>query len=288
MAIKYGFFNSVSGDRVYNADDVNSFLEGLITSDGIFANVDDMFQVVTNGGMSLGVGSGKAMINNHWCRNNATETITLEAAHAILNRYDAVVLRLDKANRQIILTTIQGSNASIPTRPNIVRNGSYYDLCLAYVYVSAGTSVIAQADIQDTRLDSDVCGLITGLVQQLDTSQFYSQLEAWKTEQQVAFETWFEDLTEQLNVDTYIQQYEKRVSGVASALTTINLDIPGYVYSPTDIFFVCINGLTAEKTYDYSIDTSGTQVLLHLNLTDTSTNINEVYIRILKSKIGIQ
>ena len=36
MAIKYGFFNSVSGDRKYNADDISNYFLKLI-SDGVFA-----------------------------------------------------------------------------------------------------------------------------------------------------------------------------------------------------------------------------------------------------------
>lgn len=35
MSITFGFFNSVDGDRVYNADDFNSCIDA-IASDGIF------------------------------------------------------------------------------------------------------------------------------------------------------------------------------------------------------------------------------------------------------------
>ena len=36
--IRYGFFNSESGDRVYNADDFSNFFEGVI-GDGIFKKI---------------------------------------------------------------------------------------------------------------------------------------------------------------------------------------------------------------------------------------------------------
>lgn len=31
MAVTYGFFNSVNGDRKYNADQMSSYFEGLVT-----------------------------------------------------------------------------------------------------------------------------------------------------------------------------------------------------------------------------------------------------------------
>lgn len=297
MAITYGFFNSSDGDRVYNADDVNTFLEGLISSSGIFANVDNMFQVTSASDMAINVGSGKAMINNHWVRNNAAETITLNAAHALLNRYDAIVLRLEVTNRDIILTTIEGTNATTPVKPSIQRSAQYYDLCLAYVYVPAGSTAISQSNIEDTRLNSSLCGLITGLVQQLDTSQFYAQLEAWKTEQQSefetwqsgqesAFETWFSTLTDELAINTYIEEYTKNVAGTNSEIEVIDLDMDGYTYSPDDILFISINGLAAIEVNDYLLNTNTTPVEVHLNLTSSSTQQNEIGIKVLKSVIG--
>lgn len=286
MALEYGFFNSVNGDRLYAADDFNKFFEGLISPTGIFANVGDMFQVTPNSNMMLNIGSGKGMINLCWCRSVSTENVTLAASHVTLNRYDAIVLRLDVTNRDISIVVIQGENANSPTQPSILRNSLYYDICLAYIYVGAGVSSISQSDITDKRLDSSVCGLITGLIQQLDTSQFMSQLETWKNEQMSAFKGWYADLTEELNVDTYIVQFEKRVSGTASAIGVVKLDMEGYTYEKTDIFFVSINGLVGEETYDWMLDTSKSPVEMHVNLTSSSNQTNEVYVRVLKSKIG--
>ena len=58
MSTSYGFFNSSSGDRVYNADDVNTFLEGIISPNGIYANVDQMLVVTPGDGMAVRVAPG--------------------------------------------------------------------------------------------------------------------------------------------------------------------------------------------------------------------------------------
>ena len=49
MAITYGFFNAIKQsdgtyDRMYNADQMSTYFEGLI-SDGIYESVDDGMQV---------------------------------------------------------------------------------------------------------------------------------------------------------------------------------------------------------------------------------------------------
>ena len=44
MPITSGFYNSVNGDRVYDADQFGSLFDGII-SEGIFPNVGDKFFV---------------------------------------------------------------------------------------------------------------------------------------------------------------------------------------------------------------------------------------------------
>lgn len=40
MAVTYGFFNSVNGDRKYNADQMSSYFDGLVT-DGVYEKIGD-------------------------------------------------------------------------------------------------------------------------------------------------------------------------------------------------------------------------------------------------------
>ena len=55
--IKYGFFNSVGGDRKYNADDISNFFVKLI-SDGVFATPATCMQVTAGTGLNVAVAAG--------------------------------------------------------------------------------------------------------------------------------------------------------------------------------------------------------------------------------------
>lgn len=161
--LTYGFFNSVNGDRKYNAETMSDMFKGLI-SDGIYKSVGDSFVVGATSGLTLSVGSGRAVVSERWVENDAAITITLNAAHVTLNRYTAIVLRRDLTNRQVSLVMIDGTPAANPTKPDIVRNDTLYDICLAYVYVGAGATTITGSNISDARGDADVCGYVHMLV----------------------------------------------------------------------------------------------------------------------------
>ena len=161
--LTYGFFNSVNGDRKYNAETMSDMFKGLI-SDGIYKSVGDSFVVGATSGLTLSVGSGRAVVSERWVENDAAITITLNAAHVTLNRYTAIVLRRDLTNRQVSLVMIDGTPAANPTKPDVVRNDTLYDICLAYVYVGAGANQITAQNIEDSRGNADVCGYVHMLV----------------------------------------------------------------------------------------------------------------------------
>ena len=50
--------------------------------------------------------------------------------------------------------------------------------------MAAGVTKIDQAGITDKRLDSELCGLVASFVEQLDTTAFNAQLEAWMAQYQ--------------------------------------------------------------------------------------------------------
>lgn len=161
--LTYGFFNSVNGDRVYNAETIGNMFKGLI-SDGIYKSVGDSFVVQPSSGLTLSVGSGRAVVSERWVENDAAITIALNAAHITLNRYTAIVLRRDLTNRQITLEMIDGTPAASPAKPSIVRTDTLYDICLAYIYVGAGANQITAQNIEDARGNADVCGYVHMLV----------------------------------------------------------------------------------------------------------------------------
>ena len=60
MSVTCGFFNSSNGDRKYNADQMSSYFEGLV-SDGVYENVGDALIVKAGDGMQVIVGEGRAI-----------------------------------------------------------------------------------------------------------------------------------------------------------------------------------------------------------------------------------
>ena len=286
MAITYGFFNSVSGDRTYDADDMSEYFDGLI-SNGVYENVGGALQVMAvSSGMAVNVQTGRGIINCKWINNNSVLTLDITAAHAILNRWTAVVMRLDVVNRLMTITTKDGTPATNPVKPTMTNNASMVELCLAYIYVGAGVGSISQANITDMRGTSS-CGWVTGLIRQVDTSQLFLQyqtaFENYYNEMTEEFTEWFDSLTEQLNVNTYIHKYYKRTVLQSGVSNIIPMNMTGYTYDSSDVISVYINGLYAAPNVDYYLDTSGSVPQLHPNASAAGT---EVLIVVLKSKIG--
>ena len=285
MALTYGFFNSQNGDRKYNADDMSEYFNGLV-SNGVYESVGNAMVVTAGSGMSVNVGSGRALINCKWLKNDSSYNVIINPANASNPRYTAVCIALSNIDRNMSIVTIDGTPSSSPVKPTPPTSPLTQYLVLAYVYVPANASSISQANITDQR-GSSLCPWVTGLIEQVNTSQLFlqyqtayeNQFEAFKQ----AYDEWFDDLTQDLNVDTYIQDYTKRVVLSSGTSNIIPLNMSGYTYASSDIISVYINGLYAAPDVDYYLDTSKTPVELHPNASASGT---EVYISILKSKIG--
>lgn len=288
MAISYGFFNSLNGDRTYNADEMSTYFKGLV-SDGVYENVEEGLQVLAGTGMTVNISAGRALLESKWLQNDAVLPITINPAHVTLNRYTAVVARLDKAAREITIVAKDGENATDPVEPEIIRSDTVMELCLAIIYVERNAVEITQSVIIDTRIDADRCGFVTGLIDQVDTAQlflqwqtayeeYFNDMENWKIDQKTDFDTWFTALTDELNVNTYVQQF-KRDFVTTAETTSFNIGIEQYAAG--DIVDVYINGMRL---------TSKEYTVLDANVTLTyvlDTN-QAVEIVVIKSQIGWQ
>lgn len=259
MAITYGFFDAVNSDRVYNAEQMTHYFDGIV-SDGVFENIGNRFVVASaHDGMKITVGSGRALIRSHWVVNDAATEFTLDPADAGANRTDAVALRLDMDARTISLIVKKGTASNgEPTPPAIVREGSVWELYLAYVRVNKGAT--QPSFITDLR-PSQYCGWVTGVIEQVDTSDLFTQWEAaysayyaqmtaefdaYIAQKTAAFNAWFATLTQELEVDTSITKYQSTWIAPREqyAGTLFEVGIPEYDET-TDILFVYVNGLFA-------------------------------------------
>lgn len=97
---KSSFFNSVSGDRKYKAEDWASYF-GSFIGNGVFPVPSTGLQVVAGSGMQVTVKAGKAWINGYFYNNTSDLSLTLATADGVLNRIDRIVVRWDLTNRVI-------------------------------------------------------------------------------------------------------------------------------------------------------------------------------------------
>ena len=165
MALESGFFNSVGGDRLYNAEQMSRYFENILSS-GIFKRIDNCLRVSAGEGMALTVAPGAGLIDCHWFRARTAEIVTIPTAHAVLPRFDIVVARLDMSDnvRAITMEVVSGAPAESPAAPDPVRTATMHDLVLALVYVPAGATSIVEANLTDVRDNDWYCGYVQSLV----------------------------------------------------------------------------------------------------------------------------
>lgn len=194
MAQECGFFNAQlvgdEYDRVYLAEQFAAYFASFI-GNGVFGQSMQKLEVLSqvDPNMSVKVLSGEAWINGWWYRNTEAYTLSLDVADGVLNRIDAIVLRWGNRERDMWLQVIKGEASSNPIAPSIKRDADYYDLQLATVSILKGTVKITQSAIKDTRLNNAVCGLVTGVVDQIDTTNLYNQFEAYFEEFKSRYES---------------------------------------------------------------------------------------------------
>jgi hypothetical protein len=174
-----GFFNSEklsdgSFDRVYLAETFAQYFASFI-SNGVFGGKLAVLQVTPGTGLSVSVGSGQGYINGYWYENDTALVLPLAAA-ATQPRIDSVVLRLDLTARTVSLAVLTGTAAASPSAPALTRNDTTWELRLANVRVNANATTIPATNVTDTRFDTAQCGLVHGVVDQLDTTGYGSRL----------------------------------------------------------------------------------------------------------------
>lgn len=224
----YGFFNSVNGDRTYNAEQMSHIFEGLIT-DGVYESVGNKLAVQPNSGMVIQIATGRGWFDKRWVNNDAPYTMTVGASDTVLNRYDAVCIKVDTTNsvRSVVPYIKAGTLAATPTKPTMTRTATVKEYCLAYVYVPARATAISASNIEDTRGNTSLCGWVTGLITQLDTTTLFTQwqalFEGFMTQETEDFNDWFENLQVELDSET-----ATRLTNALPTAVTVTLTVAGW------------------------------------------------------------
>lgn len=243
------FFESVNGDRRYKVVELVAYLRPFF-SDGVFPNPSTGLQVMETAekDMFVTVKVGDAWINGRMYRNLDDKKIRLDPSDSATTRIDRIVVGCNYKDRVITSYVKKGTPASSASAPELTRNDTLYEISLAEITIAPGAVGITQSAIKDTRLDQSKCGIVTGLVDTVDTQTLYNQLETWRQEfmqekdtqmanwiatfqrnmnswkdtEQQAFVDWFNGIKGQLSGDI-AANLTSRVDNLEQRLNTMKL-----------------------------------------------------------------
>ena len=122
--------------------------------------------------------------------------IQLPTAHASLTRIDRIVLRYDASLNDVFIGVKVGAPASNPVGQPLQRDLTAWELCVADIRVTPGSIILTQAQIVDTRLNEDLCGIMRDGVTGIPTQVLHDAFTTWMQESQTEFALWVESIRE--------------------------------------------------------------------------------------------
>nr|DAT95057.1 MAG TPA: Receptor Binding Protein [Caudoviricetes sp.] len=198
MAVTYGFYNSVNGDRKYDATQISSMFDGLII-DGVFSSIGTCFAVKAKNNITVEVGIGKAWFNHTWIYNDAILPVTLPVADPLLDRIDAIVIEIDSSDsvRENSIKTVMGIASSTPKEPFLKKEPNIHQYPICYIYRKRATANILQEHITN-KVGSPDCPFIIGVLKTINLTQLLGQweneLSNFTQNKRAEFDSWWGDL----------------------------------------------------------------------------------------------
>lgn len=243
MSVTCGFYNSIDGDRRYNAEQLTSLVDGIIR-DGVFMGIGDALMVSASTGMNVIVGTGRAWFNSTWTHNDSLLPLAVDPAEMILNRIDAVVLEVNRSMdvRENTIKMVKGTPASVPVPPTLIKSELVNQYALAHVYVGAGVTQITAANITN-KVGTDDCPFVTGILQTLNLTALLAQ--------------WDGEFHGILNL---------RDSQLSNLLSSSETQFANMIAGQTSSFNTMINN--NQTAFDNMIDTQNSQFTNMLNTRD--------------------
>ena len=223
MSVSSGFFNSLNGDRKYDAAQMSAIFDGLII-DGVFASIGTAFAVKAAGGLTVNVGIGKAWFDHTWTVNDSILPMTAPEAEVLLDRIDAVVLEVNgmESIRENTIKFVKGNPSSAPSRPTLTNEGNVHQYPLCYIYRKYGTAVINQADITPM-VGTESTPFVTGILQTISLDELLGkwqdeldrftdarsqEVDDWIAQEESDFTAWFNKMKADLQQEqTVLDQW---------------------------------------------------------------------------------
>lgn len=247
MAVTSGFFNAVSSDRTYSAEQFGQLFTGII-SDGVFHSVGQALRCDAVGGSTVRVRAGRAWCRGTWIDNSGDYDVSVQPnSSGTLERYDAIVLRFNKRQdvRANTIEYLQGAAAASAVKPTLQRDALIYEMPIAWIRRPRNASSVSGADIQIAVGTTD-CPYITGPLQTISVDAVVTSLNSMisslqqttqKAVEQVEkdlktagdaknqFMTWLQDAEASLgnspNVSQITQALNKATSAESKAQTAL-------------------------------------------------------------------
>lgn len=169
--------------------------------------------------MTVNVGTGKARFHQIFVENDANLVLQVSQSDVLLNRIDAVVIRVDRTMNGRIgnIVIVKGSPSQNPAAPTLSNDNQIWDMPIAYVNVKANANKINFSDIQYL-VGRNTTPLITAPMQTVNVESYVSNMED-------QFSDWFSDVKGKLSTDAagnlqnQINILKPKVDAVNSALT---------------------------------------------------------------------
>lgn len=264
MAFSFGFYNSIQGDRKYDATQISKIFDGII-NDGVFQSIGNAFMVTPSAnGLAVIVGSGRAWLNHTWNLNDSDMLLTLETADILLNRVDTVVLDINnnEESRTNELKILTGTPSEEPVASSLIWENNHKQYAIATIYIPKEAAEVSQDNIT-YKVGQAPLPWVTGILETVDTTNMIAQWQAqwnqwlyetdldhdnweaahrtefinWTEVQEAAFGVWYQVMKDQLttdaagNLQTQIdedaQTAFERYYGLTNKVTDINKDSNG-------------------------------------------------------------
>lgn len=200
MAEVYRFFDSIDGEdeRNYTADEFADYFRQFIRN-GIFSGGNNLKVETNEEDMKIFIHPGYAWIEGYLYKIDK-EPLVLEHStpNPNLNRIDRIVIRLDKAleNRYVKAFILEGTPSEEPTPPELTRDLNVFEISLAKVEIIGGKSFIEAYQIMDERLNSEVCGMVTHLFEQVDTTGIFQEWQNYLKVKKIDLDLSFDHFVE--------------------------------------------------------------------------------------------
>lgn len=162
----------------YSAEDAELF--HVTRTSGVYAK-NSFDYSVTGANNTIVINNGIGWIKNSEFSGKVIalkENISLDmgVSDSVYPRIDAIVIQFDSNKNETNIIAKQGTAASSPIAPSVIRTESVYELHLYHVRREAGSLYISPSNITDLRLNSSYCGLMADSVTNIDTTAIEKQV----------------------------------------------------------------------------------------------------------------